>query len=539
MKQTKLYIAAVLLTLTVQSCEEFLDEPPADLMSGSAFYQSTAQINQGIIGIYADLRYLSDYEYGMMSEMRSDNSWVNPTPNGQRDYSDIGSFRAGEELATAESAWDTWYKVIYDANMAIKNINPSSDEEKQFLCEAKFLRGWAYFELSRLFGNIPVVLSPVSASEANATPQTDAKTVIETVVIPDLEAALELPERNAITDDMGTAVPEQGRADCVAAQAMLARVYMTLAGEPFGDTQAKTKAREYIDKVLEKKADYWAKTIDEWRKIWTPQTGKNQLPIFAIQYRTGGTGNPYIFNLVKQLAPSYTDGVGVRLMQNDVYVDMALRYEFDKVYTSGGKDLRGEGWSVIDGYEAEGNTVAYPTQTSTLTLADGTDVEVVSNAMYYKPLPSKPKMDYLGLTMSYSDLKDYNDWPVNFPVIRIEDIMLLKAELLAEEGNSEAMDIVNEIRERAGCDKIEATDKDEMTAAVRNERKIEFMGEGIRWFDQVRYGTWQEDTRALFARHNNPEGTDVSNLRDGRHYYAIPINQMNITPGLYKQNDGY
>jgi len=536
-----MYLGAMMLAVT--SCEDTLDKAPVDLLSSNGFYQSTAQADQGILGVYADLRQMVDCEYYHMSEFRSDNVYANPQPNGQRDYSDISTFRAGSELGTFENTWNNWYKVIYDANVAIQKISAASYDnaaaQAQYLAEAHFLRGWAYFELARLYGNVPVLLEPVSPSVANSTGQTDAKTVINDVVIPDLQAALGLPEKGNIIDATGKKVPDQGRADKTAAQAMLARVYMTLAGFPFNDESATAEAEKYLDLVLAKKSAYWAPTIDEWRLQFTPD-GNNKYSVFAIQYRTGGTGNPGIFNMVKVLPPSFTGGVGVRLFGNDVYVEKSVRHEWDKVYSTGNKDLRGEGWSVLDEYPEEGNTVAYSNSKDTIRNADGTIDQVYTESQIYKPLPSKAKMDALGLTMNYASLKDYYDWPCNYAVIRIEDMMLLKAEILAGKGDvNGALDLVNEIRERAGIDKVTAQDKVAALNLVKHERRLELFGEGVRWFDEVRYGTWRENTLAKFARYNNPQGFSAGDVSEGRYLYPIPANQMNISPGTYTQNTGY
>ena len=160
--------------------------------------------------------------------------------------------------------------------------------------------------------SVPMVVEPSSPSVVNGMAQTDAQTVINEVVIPDLKEALNLPDRGKVVNGVGTAVPDQGRADKTAAAAMLARVYMTLAGFPYNDASATAQAKTYLQQVLAKKSDYWAPDITEWRKQWTPDYN-NKYSVFAIQYRTGGTGNPGIFNIVKSLPPSYTNGVGVRL----------------------------------------------------------------------------------------------------------------------------------------------------------------------------------------------------------------------------------
>lgn len=533
-----LYIGVLLLTAT--SCEDMLEKAPVDKLSSDGFYQTSAQATQGVLGIYADLRYLSDYEYLHMSEVRSDNAWVNPTPNGQRDYSDIGAFRAGSENVLIEGTWNQWYKVIYDANVAIKKISAATydnaDVQAQLLNEARFLRGWAYFELARLFGNIPMVTEPMAPSAVNNIPQSDAKTVINEIVIPDLEAALNLPDKGKILDAVGKAVPEQGRADKTAAAAMLARVYMTLAGFPFNDASAMAKAKSYLSQVLTKKANYWAPTIDEWRKQWTPDYA-NKYSIFAIQYRSGGTGNPALFNMTKSVPPTWVGSV--RIYGNDIYLEKTLRFEFNRVYSGGNKDLRGELYTLLDEHEAEGSTLAHGQALEEVTVDGVTDM-VNTEAMFYKYLPTKPKLDALAMTLDYSNVKDYNDWPVNLPILRIEDMMLLNAEIMCAENNvSGAIEVVNEIRQRAGCDPVNASSADEALKLVKRERRIELAGEGVRWFDQVRYGTWRQDIIDMFARYNNPEGALASNVAEGRYLYAIPSNQMSITPGLYQQNTGY
>ena len=110
------------LAIGVTSCDEYLNQAPTDLLSSDNFYQTASQANQGVLGVYADLRYVTVYDYWNMSEVRSDNLWVDPQPDGQRDYSDIGTFRATSELGTFENAWNTWYKLIYDANVALQKI---------------------------------------------------------------------------------------------------------------------------------------------------------------------------------------------------------------------------------------------------------------------------------------------------------------------------------------------------------------------------------------------------------------------------------
>ena len=75
------------LVVTISSCDDYLDTPPVDKITSDGFYQTQAQSEQGILGIYADLRQASNCMYWFMSECRSDVAWVEPNPDAFREYS--------------------------------------------------------------------------------------------------------------------------------------------------------------------------------------------------------------------------------------------------------------------------------------------------------------------------------------------------------------------------------------------------------------------------------------------------------------------
>ncbi len=543
-------VAATLFALA--SCNDYLDTPPVNSLTSDGFYQTAAQCEQGVLGVYADLRYIANDEYLYLSECRSDNAWVEPLTNGLREYSELGTFRAATDLETFNDVWNEWYKVIYDANVAIAKI-PKCDFGKntaiqnQFLGEVYFLRGWAYFELSRLYGNIPIIDTPMSPSEVDNVSQSTAKEVLDKMVIPDLTKAISnLPVGTSMKDNVGTSIAKKGRADKIAAQSMLARVYMTMSGYPFNDTSAQALAETQLKSVIDYSESnnnkYWAPDSTELRKQWMPTDDYyNKYTIFAIQYRSGGTGNTAIFDFSPALPTSYTT---IRIFGNSIFVEKTLMHEFDRVFTSTGKklrDARGLNYGILTGYDAETNYPKYTNATETLTLEDGSTTNVFVNSMFYKFFPTKRKIAALGMSLDIeSSMKDYNDWPVNYPILRYEDVLLMYAEVLASKNDiSGAMNIVNKIRLRAGCDPETATTGAQALKYVKNERRIELMGEGIRWFDLIRWGEWKSSIVSMFNRYNNPEGTDIGNVKDGRYLCPIPLSQMQARPGLYTQNADY
>ncbi|MDR1115408.1 MAG: RagB/SusD family nutrient uptake outer membrane protein [Tannerella sp.] len=540
------YVSVIFLSLTM-SCGDFLATPPVDRLTSDGFYQTPLQSEQGIIGIYADLRYLSDDDFLFMSEFRSDNIWINPQPEGFREYSEISTFRGGSDISTYNNAWNRWYKVIYDANVAINKIVDcdfsSRDAFKnQLLGEAYFLRGWAYFELTRLFGNIPVVDAPMSPNEVLDIKQSPSIEVYDKIIIPDLQKAKDmLPLDENMTNASNSKISGSGRADKIAAQAMLARVYMTKAGYPVNDSSsamlAKTELKSVIDFSEAHGNKFWAADSIEWQKQWISEYN-NKYSIFAIQYRSGGTGNPAIWNVGARVPPSYTS-LPVYNAKTDICVEKSLMSEFEKIYSNGNRDARGIDHSVLLGYDEEPNWPARVPQSEPL--EPGSQIVAYTNSMFYKYLNTTKKRIALGFTDNIeTEMKDARDWPVNYPVIRLEDLLLMYAELLANEGLiKDPLDIVNRIRLRAGCDAVEATSSGEVLSYVKRERRVELMGEGIRWFDLVRWNEWKTAITSMFDRYNNPAGAVKSNIRDGRYLYPIPLSQLNVKPGLYIQNGDY
>ncbi|NDW11481.1 RagB/SusD family nutrient uptake outer membrane protein [Bacteroides sp. 214] len=544
------FMIGVCLALT--SCEDFLTSAPSNLLSSDGFYQTPSQSEQGIVGVYAGLYDMALLEHLYLSECRSDNAWVTPKTNGFREYSEIGTFRADYSLSTFDDVWNKWYKIIYDANVALAKI-PScdfgtrDDFKNQLLGEAHFLRGWAYFEMVRLFGNIPLIDKPLSPDEVKNIKLSPEREIYDKIIVPDLiEAKTILPINSEMKNASTTSIAGKGRADKIAAQAMLGRVYMTMAGFPLNDSSAQALAETELKAVITFSEGnnnmYWAPDSTEWRKQFLPADAYyNKYPIFSIQYRAGGTGNKAIFYFGPTLPTSYAT---YNIFGNGIYVEKSLMYEFDKVYTQGDiqlRDARGYDYSILSGFDAEPNFPEYSKSIDKLTLEGGSVVDVQSNAMFYKFMPSKHKINALGMTIDYDKSMSGNqDWPVNHPVLRYEDVLLMYAEILVSKSDvAGAMNIVNRIRQRAGCAPESTNNATEALKFVKRERRIELMGEGVRWFDLVRWNEWKGAIENMFDSYNNPDGIDKANVKEGRYLYPIPMDQVNVKPGLYNQNTGY
>lgn len=554
MKQLNILLFAGLIAGMSVSCDSYLDTPPVDQIPTEGFYKTLAQADQGIIGIYGDLHNAFTNEYWFMSECRSDIAWIDPSKvNAFRQQFEISKFTVESNLDVLDGTWNMWYKVIYDANTAIEKITANNygneKVQKQLLNEAYFLRGWAYFELTRLFGNVPLIERPMSTEEVKTVKQSKPLDIIKNRVIPDLLEAENLPYTADLKNGNNASASSVGRADKLAAKCMLARVYMTLLGFPYNETSYKESAKTLLKEILEDShaTAKFAPTIDEWRKQWIPSDAYyNKYSVFAIQYRAGGTGTDAIYNMADRFpATMIKNNLGGG---SGTYVEKSLMYEFEKEY-NGKTDARGfekngdatNYFGVLMSYPGDANISPYESAVGDLTLDNGQTVKVHTGVYIYKYIPTKTKIASLDMNLDVEASQiDTKDWGVNYPVIRIEDMMLLYAELLVEDGDiSTAMGYVNQIRNRAECDPVPTSgiNKEEAMNYIKRERKLEFLGEGIRWFDEVRYGTWKEDTEKKFNRYGYSEYN--ANVKDGRYLYPIPLTQLNAAPGLYQQNEGY
>lgn len=145
---------------------------------------------------------------------------------------------------------------------------------------------------------------------------------------------------------------------------------------------------------------------------------------------------------------------------------------------------------------------------------------------------------------------------MNTPVIRYADVLLWKAEALIELGRlDEAVVIINQIRERASNSTGRLNNasiynigmyssfasQDEARAALRFERRLELGLEGHRFFDLVRWGVAKETIdNYLLTESERLEYLNEANFIQGRdEFMPIPQGQINLSGGLYEQNNGY
>lgn len=526
-----LYIGLI-VNLLLTSCDNWLDVESANTQSIDTFYKTPGQMDQALVGIYNGLLPLSTYTT-MMSEFRSDNVWVIASNDAQRDYIDLATFNPNiSNITTIDNAWKKLYEIVARVNAFLSKSEQvafvTDGIKQQYIAEARFIRALAYFDLVRYFGYIPMVTAPLSPEEALKVPQSEAKDIYDQVIVPDLKFAVENLPLIPLTYLNKQA--SAGRANQIAAKALLGRVYLTMAGFPLNDMSKKELAKVALEEVIDyarANNKYWAKTGDEWKRIWISDND-NKYHIFEIQYiSSSGMGNPMVFESAPKLYSAYSK---VDMSGNRVFCEDKLNELFKPIAGDQYRDTRC--LATID--------------TTKFVNTDGnTPIKYTNPDFFVKFLEHKMKRSELGYSDIDNTITDRTYWPINYPIIRLEDVMLMYAEIVGP--TAKGLQMVNDIRTRAGLSAIPTgCSEADFKIYVENERRLELAFEGIRWHDLVRHNNL-DAIKQMFMRYaTNAEGTVdetiasyANRVKDGTHLYPIPETQMKVREGLYKQNTAY
>lgn len=521
--------AVFVLGSFLSSCSDWLEVEPLNTRSINYFYTTPSEMEQALMGVYNGLLPMSEY-YWFMSELRSDNAWCGGGSSVQRDYIEISIFNKNiYQLSTLNDAWLDLYEIVSRANIFLSKVDgveiTVEGVKEQQIAEARFLRAFAYFDLVRYWGRVPLSLTPLTINEAMKLGQSEALEVYEKAIIPDLEYAI-AHLTDAPVDYLGKPAAA-GRVTLQAAQAMLGRVYLTMAGYPLYDEAKEELAKGLFEEVIDyadAKKKFWAKDAEEWKKIWISDND-NKYHIFEIQYVAAANyGNPMVY----WTSPSVsTDYISISMSGNGSVCAGPLDLFFKEEKNEKGEYLDVRCLATIDTIKVFPNGKKY----------SGED-------FFVKFFEHKIKRANLGYGDIDGQIVDRGYFPINFPLIRLEDVMLMYAEIVGP--TERGIEMVNRIRKRATGKELTEEEKEPVTfqQCVDDERRKEFAGEGIRWHDLVRHHDMQpiKDKFYYYAERYGSDPQILSyadRVKEGTHVYPIPDPQMKVSEGLYQQNEAY
>ena len=219
----KILLLAVFLAF--QSCgEDYLSPTPESAVSAAGYFTTEAQLETGLINMYDGLQgvnststndnHSTQVEF-YLTEMRSDNT---RTKNMEGEPAQFESFTVESTNGIVNDYYRSVYNTIYRANLVLENLDVASAERAAaFEGEAKFVRAYCYFQLVRLFGDVPLISSVIGPDDTDTQFSRVSTDQVYDLIVSDLTAAA------ASLDDT-----YRTRASKSAAQGLLAKVQLTL-----------------------------------------------------------------------------------------------------------------------------------------------------------------------------------------------------------------------------------------------------------------------------------------------------------------------
>jgi hypothetical protein len=493
---TRLYIPLLAALAIAGSCQKQVDQKPVSSLATDNFYNNNNDFVQGVNGAYSQLKAYPD-QLLWLSEMRSDN--INAVSDGNRDWDGINNFSPNITTVTfISNAWKNNYNGIYNANsvlnaLATKSSVIGSDSlATRYTAECRFLRAFYYFQLLRLFGPVPVITQPLTASQVATVGRSEVKDVYAQIIDDLTYAAANLPAAYTGTD--------VGRANAYAAKGLLGLVYLTRSGPTYGingpglASNEYNKALSYFNEIINSGKYQF---LNDYASIFSYSNEGNKEVIFDVQYASSIDGAIF----PSDLAPvAYWTSLGI----SNTYGN---------------------------GYGSSTFAVTKNLKNSYANVTSGTDVRYTFNvATTYTKSPFIKK--YIDVSKKGTS---GTDWPINFIVLRYTDVLLMKAECIlngASGTQADADALVNQVRSRAGVNTLSNV----TLADVMEERRREFAGEGLRWNDLVREGLAVNTINAWVT---SDAITTINKVVPDYVIYPVPATEIQTKPGLYTQNPGY
>lgn len=497
-------IAAGLLLCMISSCSDFLDINPETTLSSTNFYKTQTDFEQAVGGTYAPLQGLYNTDW-ILNEMRSDNTHFifNIAQRGPKQDEDPSTFTVENNNVNTATKWRNNYLIISRANQVLNSIDlvefdqPSKDNLKG---QTYFLRAFAYFDLVKNFGGVPVFTESADSYQTTFKPRSEMGVVYEQIISDLAQATALLPNR---------AGQAAGRASSGSAYTLLADVYIN--SKRWAEAEAALKQVVGMGYTL----------LPNYQDVFNPANKGNTEIVFDIQYAEGTSqavsnslpykflpvlADPSVITDVKP-SPSNTDG-----SYNTPTPDMLAAYE---------------------------DTLADKRFAASIGFYSGASPLV---GVVYNHTPYIKKYQFAH--------SRYRETGVNWPVYRYAEVLLMLAEVTNEQNRpAEALTHLNLVRRRAGLKDIPVGSQAAIRDAIFKERRIELAFENKRWHDLVRSGqavavmnAYGAKVKANPQKYYYPAGSAPADaafhVTERDLLYPVPVGEIVINPEL-KQNPGY
>ncbi len=493
--KTMNYITYILLGgicfFMTTACQN-LDENPAGTLVSDSFFSTAEDLDAAVTGTYAQLTY---NRWGGLGHT---NIWTPlfggddiTSQVGKPDYVQFDCFVATSMNGSLlDGAWTPPYRVIYAANTVLNNVDRMDIQEALKVsakAEMAFLRAWSYFWLTRVFGKVPLQLE----NEMNySLPKSEIRDVYAQI-IEDLEYAV-----SNLPDGLSSSI---GRPCKMSAKALLAQVYITMAGYPLLETDKYALAAKEAKDVIDSNQ---YQLLDNYADLWYDSSDGNPEILWAIIFCSLGECGNGNLNTFQGLNTQPGEEGG----WDQVFCEVGF---FNRFPEGPRKDA-----TFLTIFTDPNTGAQTPWEEST----------------YKHPFLAKYREGMVQNEPNYGGSTHMGGRDLNY--LRFAEILLLYAEaqtMADGSPNALAYECVNRVRRRAGLENLPAgLNQFAFRDAVIDEKGWEFCGEYCRWFDLVRTEKVEEMNQHKAEDDLKPQGT----IDKSKYFAPIPYTEIQLNPAL-------
>lgn len=454
----------VLLTLAACDTEEKLEVQGDGVVLENNFYRNETEAYSGLVAAYDKIgKFAGSMETAplLFLNSASDDFYAGGGGAGDQPGLQVASNYTVSPSNIPPAIWGNYYQGVFRCNVMIQKIpdvEMDATTKARFMAEVKALRAYYYFDIVRMFKNVPLILTPLSKDEVPNVMQVDPAEVYAQIEKDLNEAIPGLP--------MTLSASELGRFTSGAATALLGKVYLY--------DNKKTEAAAQLAKVNGtpgSTSSFGYKLMSNFADLWNHSNKFNSESIFEISYSDKSnadwgnfeTGNDE-GNVAAQLMgmrdysrtaagvtadlPDYINGWGFNVVTTDLATTMKNDPRFaSTIFDANAQKAAGK-ISFTDSYQETGyHFIKYAAVNSDITATN-----------------------------------PFLNFGINTYIIRLSDTYLMEAEALGGTG-ARAQALLDAVRARVGLPSVPVS----MTAILA-ERRLELAGEGHRWYDLVRTG---------------------------------------------------
>ena len=443
----------MMFSLIWTSCDDFLESTPDDRITGENFYQSEDDFKAATAPLCNKVWFdFNDKFYYGLGDGRAYNLYA-PYSDYIYPFSDLTETGLTGPLV---SAWQSLYNVIQQSNKVVIGITESNVDESlkgQYIAEARFMRGTAYWYLASLWGDV-IISENSNALVSNPIVNTNPRADVYEFVMRDLEyAAKYLPEDAA----------QGGRLTKYSAFGMLSRIYLSYAGLS-DNPNSGSRNQAYLD--LAKKAaemvinnsDY--QLMDDYADLFRIENNNNTESMFALQWVPNGD-----YGVINTHQAYFA--AGSEITGDDAAWGYWTRASYDILQEYESADERRKAtWM--------GNGDYYP------------EINKANGGYTYDKTEEalNVKKGVVGSTKDNAKISRMNS-SLNTYMLRLAEVYLNYAEAVLgnSENTSDATVLIyfNMLRERAGLEAKASLTYDD----IIHERRVEFCMEGQYWYNLV------------------------------------------------------